>query len=82
MDKNRWAECPICKDNVFVKRMQYMRPLLAPLTPEQELMDKITDITGIVYVDVKKRFCPVCGRPTNEGAWAELERRINGGTAE
>lgn len=25
------------------------------------------------------RFCPICGRPLIEEAWAELERRINGG---
>lgn len=25
-------------------------------------------------------FCPECGRPITEDAWAELERRINGGT--
>lgn len=25
------------------------------------------------------RFCPVCGRPLTDEAWAELERRINGG---
>ena len=27
-------------------------------------------------------FCPECGRPLTEEAWAELERRINGGTAD
>lgn len=27
-------------------------------------------------------FCPFCGRPLTEEAWAELERRINGGTAD
>lgn len=25
-------------------------------------------------------YCPNCGRPLTEEAWAELERRINGGT--
>lgn len=24
-------------------------------------------------------FCPYCGRPLTEAAWAKLERRINGG---
>lgn len=27
------------------------------------------------------KFCPFCGRPLTEEAWAELERRINSGTA-
>lgn len=25
-------------------------------------------------------YCPGCGRPLTEEAWAEMERRINGGT--
>lgn len=29
-----------------------------------------------------RRFCPNCGKPLTEEAWAELERRINGGTAD
>ena len=29
-----------------------------------------------------KHFCPMCGRPLDEEAWAELERRINDGTAD
>lgn len=28
------------------------------------------------------QYCPFCGRPLAEDAWAELERRINGGTAD
>ncbi len=26
----------------------------------------------------KEKFCPYCGRPLTEEAWAELERRIGG----
>ncbi len=29
-----------------------------------------------------QNFCPNCGRPLTEEAWAELERRINGGNDE
>lgn len=29
-----------------------------------------------------RRFCPDCGRPLTEEAWAELERRINDGTTD
>lgn len=28
------------------------------------------------------RYCPICGRPITEEAWAELERRIKGGTTD
>lgn len=78
LDRSRWEECPDCKGEVFAKRRQYMRPVMEPLTPEQALMDKLTELTGIVYVKVKNEFCHTCGRPLTEEAWAELERRIGG----
>lgn len=28
------------------------------------------------------KYCPLCGRPLTKAAWAELERRINGGTTD
>lgn len=78
LDRSRWEECPDCKGEVFAKRRQYMRPVMEPLTPEQALMDKLTELTGIVYAKVKNEFCHTCGRPLTEEAWAELERRIGG----
>ena len=30
----------------------------------------------------KESYCPYCGRPLTEEAWAELEGRINGGTTD
>lgn len=80
LDRSRWEGCECCKDELYVKRHQYMRPVLAPLTPEQTLMDRITELTGIVYVKINNKFCPFCGHPLTEEAWAELERRINDGT--
>lgn len=82
LDRSRWKGCPDCKGEVFEKRLQYMRPVMKPLTPEQALMDKLTELTGIVYVKVKNEFCHTCGRPLTEEAWEELERRINDGTAD
>lgn len=32
-----------------------------------------------IPTSILKGFCYVCGRPLTEEAWAELERRINGG---
>lgn len=31
--------------------------------------------------DCEYSYCPYCGRPLTEEAWADLERRINGGTS-
>lgn len=28
------------------------------------------------------QYCPFCGHPLTDEAWAELERRINGGTTD
>lgn len=35
-----------------------------------------------IPVSILKGFCYACGRPLTEEAWAELERRINGGTVD
>lgn len=32
--------------------------------------------------DIPIKYCPFCGRPLTEEAWAELERRVNGGTTD
>lgn len=36
----------------------------------------------IRMVKLGRNYCPRCGRPLTEEAWAELERRINNGTAD
>lgn len=38
-------------------------------------------IYGLDHILTDYKFCPMCGRPLTEEAWAELERRINGGAA-
>lgn len=77
LDRSRWKACRrCCEEEVFVKRRQYMRPIMAPLTPEQELMDRLTELTGIVYVKAQNKFCPFCGRPLTEEAWTELEKKL------
>lgn len=78
LDRSRWEGCRFCESKIFVKRHQYLRPVIAPLTPEQELMDKLADLTGTVYVEIKNKFCPMCGRPLTEEVWAELESRVGG----
>ncbi len=53
--------CDKCKTPIYVKVKQYYKPLLAPLTIEQELRDRLIDMTGEVYVKVTTRYCPFCG---------------------
>lgn len=36
------------------------------------------DLFNISNKQYATRFCPVCGKPLIEEAWAELERRIGG----
>lgn len=78
LDRSWWEGCKLCQEALFVKRIQYLRPATAPLTQEQEIMDKLAELTGTVYCKLEHRFCPMCGRPLTEEAWAELERRIGG----
>ena len=53
--------CNYCQTPIYIKTIQYCKSLLAPLTPEQELRDKLLDMTGEVYVNITKKYCPFCG---------------------
>lgn len=53
--------CNYCKADIYIKTIQYSAPLLAPLTRAEELEQELTNITGEVYLQLPKRFCPVCG---------------------
>lgn len=35
-----------------------------------------------IWIGHLYKYCPYCGAPQNEEAWAELERRINDGTTD
>lgn len=58
--------CNMCKTKIYIKTVQCMKPLLAPLTPEQELRDKLLDMTGEVYLPVPVKYCPFCGEPKGD----------------
>lgn len=58
--------CNMCNTKFYIKTKQYLRPVLAPATREQELRDKLLELTGEVYVLVPHKFCPVCGCKVNE----------------
>lgn len=53
--------CKHCSESIYVKRIQYLRPMLAPLTHVGELRDELEDLTGEVYLLLPHRYCPVCG---------------------
>lgn len=55
-------KCGFCDVDIFIKVKVNTKPILAPLTHEQELIDELIDITGEKFVCLQKKFCPVCGR--------------------
>lgn len=58
--------CQYCKAHIYIKEIQYMKPVLAPLTEVDELRQRLLDLTGEVYVELPKRFCPMCGAEVEE----------------
>ena len=53
--------CRYCNQDFYIKTTQFLAPLTAPLTREQELRDELANLTGEVYLPVPISFCPVCG---------------------
>lgn len=58
--------CNYCKTPIYIKTVQYIKPLLAPLTYEQELRDKLIDLTGDVYLPLQNKYCPMCGEKRSD----------------
>lgn len=58
--------CIFCNDELYIKTVQYTKPLLAPLTRAEELRQQLQDLTGEVYVRLPNRFCPMCGEKKGE----------------
>lgn len=54
--------CNYCKAPVYVKTIQYSAPVLAPMTRAEELRQQLYNLTGEVYLELPKQFCPMCGR--------------------
>ena len=53
--------CNFCNKEIYIKSIQYAKPLLAPLTRAEELRQQLQDITGEAYIQLVSEFCPVCG---------------------
>lgn len=65
-EKKNVNKCSYCDVPVYIKTVQYTAPVMAPLTEVQVLRDKLLDKTGEVYLQIPKRFCPVCGREVGD----------------
>ena len=53
--------CNFCKSDLYIKTVQYTRPLLAPLTKAEELRQELSDLTGEVYLQIPNEYCAMCG---------------------
>lgn len=56
------TKCNYCDADIYLKVKQYSRPILAPLTPEDEIMQNLTEKTGWKYIQIAKKYCPMCGK--------------------
>lgn len=72
LDRSRWEGCPACRDGEVIAWDLCNDGIVI------ENDGKIHMLSGGDW-EVEIQFCPKCGRPLTEEAWAETERRINGG---
>lgn len=75
MDRSRWEGCEMCSTKWSEEDWG-----------EGGAHDFRVDGDTLYFFDtqfgwegVKSKYCPFCGRPLTEEAWAELERRMSGG---
>ena len=52
--------CNFCKSDLYIKTVQYTRPLLAPMTRAEELRQELLDLTGEVYLQIQNEYCAMC----------------------
>ena len=53
--------CNFCKFDLYIKNVQYAKPLLAPMTKAEELRQQLLDLTGEVYLQIPIEYCAMCG---------------------
>jgi len=66
--------CKFCDTKVFAKVRRYMRPILAPLTPEEAISQELTEKTGWEFIQIDNRFCPMCGKELKRGGNRRAEK--------
>jgi hypothetical protein len=63
--------CNFCKANLYIKTVQYTKPLLAPLTKADELRYQLQELTGEVYLQLPNEYCAMCGSKIHKEAESE-----------
>lgn len=53
--------CKYCNGPLYIKVQQIAQPVLAPLTPADVAWDTWVSKSGMSYVPLEHRFCPICG---------------------
>lgn len=68
IDRKAWDDCPVCE--------KYKEISFRGFRTKEEAMD----LSGKVHPHITggAMFCPKCGKPRNERAWADLEQRLRG----
>lgn len=74
LDRSRWEGCEHCMAGWDYN--DYRKWLEGELGEIRISKDELNIDVGPYWETVKIKFCPYCGRPLTEKAWAELERRI------
>lgn len=69
IDWEAWKPCGACKNGEITVHVPEFR---AMAVCNQHMDHDAFDLT------LRPRFCPWCGRPMTEEAWAELEKRLRG----
>lgn len=69
IDCEVWAPCGACKNGEITIHVPKFR---AMAVCNQHMDHEAFDVT------FRLKFCPWCGRPMTEEAWAELEKRLRG----
>ena len=58
--------CNFCKADLYIKTIQYTKPLLAPVTRADELRQELLNLTGEIYLPLPHKYCPMCGEKIKE----------------
>lgn len=51
-----------CSTKIYIKTMRYAKPFSMPLTREEEVRQKLIELTGEEFVNIDAIFCPFCGK--------------------
>ncbi len=54
--------CELCDVPIYVKTRKVMKNLSAPLTNKERLRQELQNITGEMYSEFPRRYCPHCGK--------------------